>query len=277
MRAARARRAPEVNVFPLKSPPVNDPFFSDRYQPARERAWHLSIWTSPGQAAWCVNDVTDGSVVALATATGDRLPHEERLPLHPASASFIAVPEVSTLVPEGVLESGREAAHLTLVHGPLPAGTLRDEPIDALGARCIYLHDADAERRLLERFPQARPVALQALLVKTAMARATDRPAVLVHRTSTTCDLVIAHPDRVLLSNSYLAPTATDVLYFTLFALDRAGVRPETVRPVLCGASFTAEELTLMNTYLPTPVEHHDRPLPAEERWLAVLQQWSCA
>lgn len=255
---------------------MNDPYFADHYQPTRDRAWHLSIWTSPGHTAWCVHDVADGKVVALATAAGDRLTQEELLPRNPASASFIAVPEVSTLVPEGVLESGREAAHLALVHGPLPEGTLRDEPIDALSARCIYLHDEAAEQRLLERFPQARPVALQALLVRAAMAMAADRPILLVHRGGASCEVVIARRDRVLLANSYLAPSATDVLYFALYALDRTGLQPDAVNPLLSGAALSAEELALLRDYLPVSEGGPALPLSTEDRWFAVLQQWPC-
>ncbi len=259
--------------------------FADRYQPGRERAWHLSIWSAPHATAWCVHDTANGNVVALVSEGGDQLTEAERLPKNPASVSFIAVPEISTLVPEGVLEGGREAAHLELVHGALPIGLLRDEPIDALSARCIYLHDEAAEKRLLHRFPGARPIALQALLIKTAMARASEKPLLLIHRAEQRCDLVIADRTSVRLANSFHAPTATDVLYFALFALDRSGLKPEAVRALAGGMTFTAEEHQLLGDYLPdlgpaiekTATTLTDLDLPRPERFAALLEQWPCA
>ena len=265
--------------------PVTSSHFTERYQPGRERAWHLSIWSAPHATAWCVHDTTDGNVVGLASAGSDQLPETERLPKNPASVSFIAVPEISTLVPEGVLEGGREAAHLELVHGALPTGLLRDEPIDALSARCIYLHDEAAEKRLLHRFPSARPIALQALLIKTAMARAADKPLLLIHRAEQRCDLVIADRSTVRLANSFHAPTATDVLYFALFALDRSGLKPEAVRALAGGMALSAEENTLLDGYFPDlgpAIEKNAAALSGlsitrPERFTALLEQWPCA
>ena len=259
--------------------------FTERYQPGRERAWHLSIWSAPHATAWCVHDITNGSVAGLASGGSDQLPEAERLPKNPASISFIALPEISTLVPEGVLEGGREAAHLELVHGALPTGLLRDEPIDALSARCIYLHDEAVEKRLLHHYPSARPIALQALLIKTAMARAADKPLLLIHRAEQRCDLVIADRTNVRLANSFHAPTATDVLYFTLFALDRSGLKPEEVQALVGGMALSTEVHTLLEGYLPDlgPAIQKNATalsglsLARPEHFTALLEQWPCA
>ena len=111
------------------------------YAPGRERSWHLSLWLSPELTGWCVHDLGDGRCVALHTAEGNALPDTAELPLRPASVSFVVMPEISTLVPETALAPGTETDHLRMVHGHLPTGLLRDEPITALDARCIYLHD----------------------------------------------------------------------------------------------------------------------------------------
>ena len=138
-------------------------YFSKSYRRDRPNAWHLSIWTGPSMQAWCVQDTRTDACVGLAVGDGEGLPEPDRLPAHPASASFIAVPEISTLVPEGVLHEGGGAEHLELVHGPLPAGRLREMTLDALSARCVYQHDEAAERQVLKRFPSARPLALHAV------------------------------------------------------------------------------------------------------------------
>lgn len=258
--------------------------FSKAYAPSKERAWHLSIWSAPSTQAWCVHDVGTNACVALAAGEGPDLPDAGRLPVHPVSVTFIAVPEISTLVPEGVLEGGREAAHLELVHGPLPTGLLRDEPIDALSARCIYLHDEGAERRLLTRYPGARPIALQALLIKSALALAMEAPQVLLHRGEDRCDLVVADKGRVLLANSFFAPTATDVLYFALFALDRTGLEPARVELRFGGMAITDEATALLDRYFPrmAPATPPDAPMLAglpvknAHRFHTLLQQWPC-
>jgi uncharacterized protein DUF3822 len=258
--------------------------FDKRYQPSQDRTWHVSLWTSPGLKGWCVHDIRSNACVGLTAATGDPLPHADRLPKHPASVSFIAVPEISTLVPEGVLESGREAAHLELVHGPLPTGRLRDEPIDALSARCIFLHDEGAERKLLERFPGARPVALQALLIKSALALVGEKPLLLVHRGEERCDLVIARDGRILLANSFFAPAGTDVLYYALFALDRTGLRPGDVQALTCGHALITQEQDLLEQYFagsapalaPADASIAGLAITDPHRWFTLLQQWAC-
>ena len=130
------------------------------YDAAKERAWHLSIWASPDVHAWCAHDVATGRCVALSSDLGGELPDAALLPQRPVSVSFTALPEISTLVPENALAPGSEMRHLKMVHGHLPTGLLRDEPIGALGARCVYLHDEQAEHRLVSRFPHARSLPL---------------------------------------------------------------------------------------------------------------------
>jgi hypothetical protein len=261
-------------------------FHSTReYLPLKERAWHLSLLCAPGMNAWCVHDAETGACVALATGENAATPEAHRMPPRPASVSFTVMPEISTLVPEGVLAGGNEAAHLALVHGTLPGGTLRDEPIDALNARCIYLHDEAAERRVLKEHPAARPVSLRNVLVGSALARSVGGPTLLLHRADQRCDVVIADGTRVLLANSFFAPAATDVLYFALFAAERAGVAPTTCALLYGGWSRTTEESDLLTRYFQrcTPaIEATDRNiaglgLPAPEHWLALIEQAACA
>lgn len=259
--------------------------FSKAYQTGRERAWHLAIWKAPAVQAWTVHDIRTNGCVALTATNGPELPNEDRLPVHPASVSFIAVPEISTLVPEGVLQEGSEAAQLELVHGPLPHGKLRHTPIDVLGARCIYQHDEAAELPVLKRFPSARPIALHALLIKAALARAVERPVLLLHRMEQRCDVVIAAGSHVRLANSFPASTATDLLYFALFALDRTGLGPADVRLCTGGMALHPEDRSLLERYFTAvvpAVPGNDGTLAGlgietPERFLALLEQRSCA
>ena len=138
--------------------PMNAAYRTNAYDPAKERAWHLSVWMSPGWNAWCVHDKATGACVALQADKGDALPTEALLPKRPLSVSFTALPEISTLVPESALVPGSEMRFLKMVHGALPTGLLRDEPIGALGARCVYLHDEQAEHRLMMKYPNARSI-----------------------------------------------------------------------------------------------------------------------
>lgn len=261
-------------------------FHSTRdYLPLKERAWHLSLLCAPGLNAWCAHDANSGACVALATGDESTTPEAHRLPPRPASVSFTVMPEISTLVPEGVLAGGDEKAHLALVHGTLPDGTLRDEPIDALNARCIYLHDEATERRVLKEHPSARPVSLRNVLVKAALARSEGGASLLLHRADQRCDIVITDGTRVLLANSFFAPAATDVLYFALFAADRAGIAPGTCALLRSGWSMSGEEADLLLRYFHrcAPAIHAtDRAiaglgLPAPEHWLALIEQVACA
>jgi len=258
---------------------------STGYDAAKERAWHLSIWASPDVSAWCAHDVATGRCAALSSDHGLALPDEPLLPKRPVSVSFTALPEISTLVPENALAPGSEMRHLKMVHGNLPTGLLRDEPIGALGARCVYLHDEQAEHRLVTRFPHARSLPLQAVLVHAVLARSSGKHTVLIHRSAKRLDLAIARDQRLLLSNTFHAVASEDVLYYTLFALEQCGARPEDARGLSCGTHLTAGDDDLLARYLPdiahviVPVDQRLQGLniAGPHHFAALLEQFACA
>lgn len=264
---------------------MNAAFATTTYDPTKERAWHLSVWMSPELTAWCVHDVANGTCVALQADKGSDLPNSSLLPVRPVSVSFTALPEISTLVPESALVPGSEMRHLKMVHGNLPTGLLRDEPIGSLGARCVYLHDEEAEHRLMTKYPNARSLPLQAVLVQSALARSAEGAVVVLHRAAKRLDLSIARDQQLRLSNTFHAVNAEDVLYFALFAIEQCGLRPEDAHVVTSGTHLTANEEELLARYLPniSPAITAIDPLIATLRmdgphhWSALLEQFACA
>jgi hypothetical protein len=255
-----------------------------RYDPARDRAYHLSILSGQGLSAWAVHALDDGAPVALAWADANDALKDLELPRHPVTVSFVALPEWSTLVPDGALTPGSESAHLALVHGNLPNGALRDEPLRSLGATCLYVHDDRAEHDVLERFPHARPVAMQGLMVRTAMARWKDRPVVLIHRSAERVDVAVAGQGRLLLSNTFPARTAQDLLYFTLLAVERTGLSAADVRLLWGGTHLVSAETELLGRFFAHTGDGLDQAWAGRavyaaerpERWMAVLAQFAC-
>jgi hypothetical protein len=257
---------------------------ASRYDPGRPKAHHLSVLSSIGVTAWAVQGIERGDLLALHWSTGADVLNDPALPLHPVSVSFITLPEWSTMVPEGVLEPGTEAAHLALVHGGLPSGAMRDEPVRSLGAKCIYVHDDVTERAVLERLPSARALPMQGLMVRGAIARSHEGPVALVHRSTDRVDVAIADHGRVLLSNTFPARTGQDLLYFTLLALEQCGLSPKGTTVYMSGTHLSDGERNLLGRFL-------DRMLPAMDdlpndlgaaevvkgdRWLALLEQFAC-
>lgn len=255
-----------------------------RYDPARDRAYHLGLLLGQGISAWAVHALEDGAPVALGWADEANALKAAELPLHPVTVSFVTLPEWSTLVPDGALAPGSESAHLALVYGRIPSGAMRDEPVRSLGATCVYVHDDVAERVVLERFPRARPVPMQGLMVRTALARCTDRPVVLVHRAVERADVAIAGHGRLLLSNTFPARTAQDLLYFTLLAVERSGLAAADVQLLWSGTHFTPAEQELFARFFPhtgdalNPAWRKQAVYAAErpERWMAVMEQFAC-
>ena len=258
---------------------------TNAYDAAKERAWHLSVWMSPGWNAWCVHDKATGACVALQADKGDALPAETLLPKRPLSVSFTALPEISTLVPESALVPGSEMRFLKMVHGALPTGLLRDEPIGALGARCVYLHDEQAEHRLMMKYPNARSIPLQEILVQSALSRSAKRCAALIHRSEKRLDLTIARDRQLLLSNTVHAVSAEDVLYYALFALEQCGLKPDGTSAIIAGTHLSSGEEELLARYFPTitPAIEMTDPLIAEMKmksphhFAGLLEQFACA
>ena len=256
-----------------------------RSGPVEPRAIHLSILASPGTTAWAAHDMDTGRCFAMGElGTGEHW-DDHALPPDPRTVTFITLPEWSTLVPEAALRPDVEARHLALVHGGLPSGAMRDEPISTLGARCIYVHDDRSEHLLLERFPAARPLPLQALMVRAAQSRSVEGPIVLVHRMDGRCDVAVANKGDLLLSNSFPARTSSDLLYYTLLATDRSGLVPKEVQLLYSGIHLTRAERDLLDRYfersrpaLAVGDEVFEGRAPKDpERWLALLEQFVCA
>lgn len=257
---------------------------AQRYEPARERAWHLSMLVDESLCAWCAHDIITGDAVALHWSKGTAALDSDALPTHPATTSFLTLPEWSTLVPEAALTPGREAEHLRLVHGRVPTGALRSEAVESIGAICIYLHDDELERTVLDRFPSARPVPMQSLMARGALARSAEGPALLLHRGHDRLDAAAADRGRLLLSNTYPARSSQDSLYFALLAIEGAGLKPEGVRLLCSGTHLSMHERELLQRFVPHAgpaigawAGHSQGPGNEPQRWLALLDQFACA
>lgn len=245
---------------------------------------HLSVLSAPGLAAWSLHDRDTGACLAFHVMADDEGFDDPRIPKDPRSVSFITLPEWSTLVPGSTLAPGSEAAHLALVHGGLPEGALRDEPVPQLSATCVHVHDDRAEHQLLTRFPSARPLALQALLVRMALTRCVEGPALVLHRGQDRLDVALAKNGNLLVSNTFPARTATDVLYFSLLALQGHGLHADQVEMHLGGIALAKAEQNLLDKYfarphpaLPSPHGPELRgPVKEPQRWMALLEQYAC-
>lgn len=255
-----------------------------RYEPAQERAWHLSTLINETQCAWCAHDIASGEPMALHWSEGHDALDSDALPAQPASATFVTLPEWSALVPEAALAPGAEAQHLRLVHGGLPTGAMRTETVDTLGAVCVYLHDDELERKVLDRFPNARPLPMQSLLARGAMSRSADGPVLLVHRGQDRLDCAIADHGRLLLSNTYPARSSQDALYYALLSADGASLRPGELRLLFGGTHLTPHEIDLLQRYFSQSGAslhawngHADEPGRMPQRWFALLEQFACA
>ena len=177
----------------------------------------------------------------------------------------------------------KSVEHLILVHGKLPMGQVRDEPVKTLSATCLFAHDETNERAVLDRFPNARALPLQAVLVRGAQMRSTTSPVLLMHRGADRVDLTVANGQRLLLSNSYLARTAEDVLYFCLLAAEKAGIPPAEVKLRSGGTHLLQLERDLLDRYfsdhapaVPSTWPNIPKALGPVDRWLAAFDQFAC-
>ncbi|MEB2340909.1 MAG: DUF3822 family protein [Flavobacteriia bacterium] len=260
--------------------------FHPDYNPSKDHAWHLSVWLAPDLCAWCIHERSTGHLMALAAQGGDTLPLPDRMASKPSSVSFTAMPEVSTLVPASALQPGTEMQHLKLVHGKVPSGLLRDEPLATLGAHCLYLHDEQVEQDLLKRYPGARSLPLQGTLVGHALGRSSNGPVVVLHRSSNRLDVVVADHGKLLLSNAFYATMPEDVLYYALFAVDQCHLTPNAVSLYAGGTHLMAREEHLVSGYferglLPStgPGDHVLAKLNVSDahRWTGLIEQFPCA
>ncbi len=257
---------------------------ASRYEPAQARAYHLSLLTGLGLSGWAAHETNTGKPVALGWAGGNDALLDKMLPQHPVSISFVSLPEWSTLVPDGALAPGTEAKHLALVHGGMPTGAMRDEPIRSLGATCIYVHNDLAERAVLDKFPNARPLAMQSLMIRSTLARCGTDPIALIHRATDQLAITIAWKHKVLLTNTFPAKTAHDMLYYILLAVEQTGYTAADVALRFGGTHLNNGERELLLSYFkdctpagtplwPGFIEDEKAPV---HRWFAVLEQFAC-
>jgi len=257
---------------------------ADRYAPEQERTYHLSLLIGQDVSAWAAHDLTHGTVMALSWGKGDQALRDDLLPRSPVSVSFVSLPEWSALVPDAALVPGSEAQHLKLVHGGIPTGAMRDEPIGSLAATCIYVHDDLTERAVLQRYPNARALPLHGVLVRAVEARHGRTPLILAHRSADRLDVHVMREGRLVMSNSFPARSVHDVLYFTLLAAETTALDPMTTEVQLCGTHAGKADLDLLRRYFTHCVPASGpgwselRPSAGTfpERWLAALDQFAC-
>lgn len=253
------------------------------FDPKRDRSFHLAIVLGQGPSACVAHDLETGEPQLLVWAPGVEALTSASVPLQPRSVTYVALPEWSTLVPDGALDPSKSVEHLTLVHGKLPFAQVRDEPVKTLSATCLFAHDETNERAVLDRFPNARALPLQAVLVRGAQMRSTTSPVLLMHRGADRVDLTVANGQRLLLSNSYLARTAEDVLYFCLLAAEKAGIPPAEVKLRSGGTHLLQLERDLLDRYfsdhapaVPSTWPNIPKALGPVDRWLAAFDQFAC-
>ena len=263
--------------------PLLTHFRSGTYDRSRERAYHLSVLLGEGVCAWAAHATANGEPVAMAWSAGDLALKDHRLPAHPVSVSYVALPEWSTLVPDAALIPGTEAQHLSLVHGTAPMGQLRTEPVRLLGATCIYSRFAPAEKTLLELYANARPLPLRSILVRGVLSRSTSKPSVLLHKGAVRTEIAIAYRNHLLLCNSFPVHTSEDLLYFTLLAVERTGHSPADIDLYLGGTHLNTTDRELLTNYFKHVESAVFNTLPSSDseedpadRWLAALEQFAC-
>ncbi len=263
--------------------PLLTHFRSGTYDRSRERAYHLSVVLGEGVCAWAVHAISNGDPVALAWGAGDLALKDHRLPEHPVTVSYVALPEWSTLVPDAALVADTEAQHLSLVHGNAQKGKIRTEPVRLLGATCIYSCYAQTEKTLLELYANARPLPLRSILVRGVLSRSSSKPSVLLHKGADRTEIAIAYGNHLLLCNSFPVHTSEDLLYFTLLAVERTGHSPADIDLFHGGTHLSTNDRELLAKYFkhlksavlepfPDPVSKED---PAD-RLLAAFEQFAC-
>jgi len=257
---------------------------SNSYDPKEDRAHHVSVLLGQGISACVVHALRTGQPQLLVHAPGTEALAHPALPTDPRSVSFVSLPTWSTLVPDGALQPDSHAQHLNLVHHRVPVGLVRDEPVRTLGATCLYVHDEDHERAVLGRFPHARALPLQAVLVQGAQQRSVLGSVVLIHRGADRVDICVAREQRILLSASYPAHHPEDLLYFSLLATEQCGLSPKDVPVRTGGTHLLQTERDLLQRYFADhasaarPEFHHlaasdTGPL---DRWMAAIDQFAC-
>lgn len=259
-------------------------FRRNGYDPSLERVHHLGLLIGQGVAACAIHDTRTGEPQFLAWAADVPALFLASLPKLPRSVSFVLLPEWSTLVPDGALGMNNGMQHLALVHGHQPHGALRDEPLRTLGATCLYTHDGTQEQVVVERFPNARSLPLQAVLVRSAQSRSTSGPILLLHRGMDRTDVCIAQGQRVLLSTSYPVRTADDLLYFCLLAAERCGLPPEGVVLRYGGTHLRPEERRILQRYFTLAATAtsalwsglNEEAAAPIDRWTAAVDQFAC-
>jgi len=248
------------------------------YDPSVDRVHHLGLLIGQGVSACAIHDTRTGEPQFISWAPDVPALLIAALPRHPRSVSFVLLPEWSTLVPDGALGTDLGKQHLALVHGRMPSGAVHDEPVRTLGATCLYINDGTQEQFVVDRFPNARSLPLQAILVRSAQARSTVEPVLLLHRGMERTDVCIAQGQRVLLSTSYPVRTAEDLLYFCLLAAERCGLAPDKVALRYGGTHLEPVERNILQRYFTRAASATPALWPGISDEIATsIDQWSVA
>ncbi|MBK7087061.1 MAG: DUF3822 family protein [Flavobacteriales bacterium] len=246
---------------------------------------HLGIPIRPNGLGWCANEPVTGRCLMLVHGEGDELPAADLLPERPASVSFTAVPELSTLVPGARSHPAPKprTSPWCMAICPLACCAMSPSRPWALAACTCTTRPWSTACWSASRRRVRWRCAIS--LVRSALEQGKQRTTLVAHRVEKRFDVALADASGLRPSNAFHAATGTDALYYILFALDQLGMAPNAVQALWAGPGWTAADLDLLRRYLPlaAPViaRGHkvlgDLDVETPEHWFALLEQAACA
>lgn len=256
--------------------------------PARRR---IGLSFSKGLVSLCLTDVKDEKILAFEhwNCVDSGFPEllEDQLSallaLHPwlsdAENDFVIgidVPKFA-LVPATFYDTAKKESYLNLQHPLEKSGewALQDA-LESYDAFMVYALPLRVENRLRAAFPNAQVRHAKTILLEQLLLLVNARPApelALINVEKDSFDLIIFKAGKLFFFNTFSYQTVSDLVYFTLLALEDSNLYPESLVLELCGAY--ANEAELKQGLAPFVPNLINLELPAHAKMATAFQKVS--
>ena len=144
---------------------------------------------------------------------------------------------ISTIIPEAILEEGNEEAVLSLNHNLENNGKIYSDTINSIDALNIYTMPPALESIIKFKFPDAEIIHFSTPLIESLIVnnKHKEDKQVIIHIRPTHFEVVVTQGKSLLFYNSFHYKAPEDVIYYILNVFEQLQLNPESIPVNLIG------------------------------------------
>jgi hypothetical protein len=154
-----------------------------------------------------------------------------------SSVVVSVVNNISTIVPEAILEEGKEENILLLNHSASGTGGIFSDKINSIDALNIYSLNPVLQKAIMKKFPDANLKHFSTSLIESTLIKNKHKEEknVTMHVQASHFEVIVTQGKSLLFYNTFNYKVPEDILYYLLNVFEQLQLNPETTNVSLIG------------------------------------------